>query len=329
MGESPQHDPEHDFISIIMPVYNKASYVEAAITSVRQQTFLRWELVVIEDASTDESADLLKNLDGLDSRIRIIYNLVNKGGNASRNIGLQNCKGDYVMFFDADDLLTSNCLADRMEKMKAKPVADMWIFPMGVLTGQGHLQSSALWDLKGSSDFLIRFLQHDLPWAICQPIWSKYFLLNLDGFDLSFQRMQDVELHTRALMAGARVNVFPEMTPGVYYRTEEERVDNQELFYRKFSSAAIQYYNKYYPLVTSGIHRKALSKTLLQVIALITYQRRIRKVSKEMAATYINELVQTCALLRHRRTLRWYAFLDRMSPVHPKGLKFFISKILF
>jgi glycosyltransferase involved in cell wall biosynthesis len=90
------------FFSVIIPLYNKENYIEATLKSVLAQTFIDFEIIIINDVSTDNSlaaAQFIK-----DSRIRIITHEVNKGLSASRNTGIREAKSDYIAFLDADDL---------------------------------------------------------------------------------------------------------------------------------------------------------------------------------------------------------------------------------
>lgn len=95
-------------ISVIIPVYNTAEYLDECILSVVNQKYTDLEILLIDDCSTDGSAQLLDNWAERDPRITVIHNPVNSGVSASRNIGLQEAKGDFIAFVDSDDWLESN-----------------------------------------------------------------------------------------------------------------------------------------------------------------------------------------------------------------------------
>lgn len=92
-------------VSVVMPVFNAAPYLHEAIQSLVEQTYSNWELIAVDDGSTDNSWQLLQSY--TDPRIKI-FQRKNGGQCAATNTGLQQITGDYVQFFDADDLMDKN-----------------------------------------------------------------------------------------------------------------------------------------------------------------------------------------------------------------------------
>ncbi|MCM3361410.1 teichuronic acid biosynthesis protein TuaG [Niallia sp. HCP3S3_B10] len=90
-------------VSIIMPSYNCKEYISYSIESVREQTYTDWELLIVDDYSTDGTVDLLKEWEKGDGRIRIFYQTVNEGAAVARNIALAHARGRYIAFLDSDD----------------------------------------------------------------------------------------------------------------------------------------------------------------------------------------------------------------------------------
>lgn len=99
-------------ISIVMPLYNAEDYVSEAIESVRSQTYEDWELIVIDDCSTDCSRAKVDELAALDSRILVYSNAKNSGAAFTRTAGLKHVSGEYLAFLDADDVW----MPEKMEK---------------------------------------------------------------------------------------------------------------------------------------------------------------------------------------------------------------------
>ncbi len=92
-------------ISIIMPVYNVEKYVAASLDSVLNQTFKDFELICINDGSTDNGWEIVKKYAAKDKRIKLIENEKNIGLSSTRNVGLDNAHGEYIEFMDSDDFI--------------------------------------------------------------------------------------------------------------------------------------------------------------------------------------------------------------------------------
>ena len=104
-------------VSVIMPVYNGARWIDGAIRSVMAQSYAHIELLVINDGSEDNTEDIVLELTRGDSRIRY-FKQENKGVSAARNLGLRNMQGSFFTFLDADDCLTRESIASRMLKFQ-------------------------------------------------------------------------------------------------------------------------------------------------------------------------------------------------------------------
>lgn len=96
-------------VSVIIPVYNVEKYLESCLESIKSQTFTDYELILINDGSTDESFAIMRRYAERDARIRIISQS-NRGVSAARNLGLSVAEGDYVLFVDSDDTILPDAL---------------------------------------------------------------------------------------------------------------------------------------------------------------------------------------------------------------------------
>jgi teichuronic acid biosynthesis glycosyltransferase TuaG len=91
-------------VSVITPAYNAAGVVGQAIGSVQSQTFPDWEMLVVDDCSTDDTVSVTRNFAGTDGRVRLLHQPVNAGPANARNAALKAARGRYVAFLDSDDL---------------------------------------------------------------------------------------------------------------------------------------------------------------------------------------------------------------------------------
>ena len=101
-------------LSIIMPIYNCANYIDRSITSIINQTYAKWELILVDDGSTDGCGAKCDSFAQMDDRISVVHQ-VNAGVSAARNSGLNKANGLYVMFVDADDFLAEDCCEQLMQ----------------------------------------------------------------------------------------------------------------------------------------------------------------------------------------------------------------------
>jgi teichuronic acid biosynthesis glycosyltransferase TuaG len=142
-------------VSVIMPVYNAGPYIRESIDSLLNQTFTNWELVLVNDGSTDETEKIL--LSYTDPRIRI-FSQENKGVSAARNTALGQMQGKYFTFLDADDLLPANSLELRVNFAENNPSVDMIA---GGVRFFSHDHTLKTWFPKYKGDPFRLFIRND------------------------------------------------------------------------------------------------------------------------------------------------------------------------
>lgn len=110
-------------VSIIIPVYNSAGFIESAIDSVLEQDFKDYEIIVVDDGSTDNINDVMSRYTNND--LVRFFHQSNKGPGGARNLGIKASKGEFIAFLDADDILEKNSLHDRVDVFKRFPEVSM------------------------------------------------------------------------------------------------------------------------------------------------------------------------------------------------------------
>ncbi len=108
---------EEKLISIIIPVYNTAPYLERCISSIRNQSYQNLEIICIDNNSTDNSLEVLKRFAAEDPRV-IVLEQLRKGVSAARNRGIQNARGSYITFVDSDDAIDQNMYRTLVELLE-------------------------------------------------------------------------------------------------------------------------------------------------------------------------------------------------------------------
>jgi glycosyltransferase involved in cell wall biosynthesis len=109
------------FFSIVVPTYNRASFLHRSIASVQAQSFADWELLIVDDGSVDHTKEIVESYAKEDGRIRY-FNQKNQGASAARNQGLQNARGKFICFVDSDDEFEPHHLEIFYKHISASPV---------------------------------------------------------------------------------------------------------------------------------------------------------------------------------------------------------------
>ena len=112
-----KYNKTHPKISVIIPIFNSQNFIEESLNSLINQTFKNFEIICVNDGSTDKTFDILKKFEQKDERIYII-NQNNLGAGIARNIGMKKSKGEYLIFLDSDDIFKENMLEELYKKIK-------------------------------------------------------------------------------------------------------------------------------------------------------------------------------------------------------------------
>jgi len=219
-------------VTVITPTKNRLPLLREAMESVQRQTLEEWEHIVVDDGSDDGTAEEVARRAAIDSRLRYVQRVGDKGGaNACRNLGVRESRAELIVFLDSDDLLDCDCLRRRVEVLERNRDLDFAVFPGAVFTeivgDRGRLFSPVV---LGSD--LDRMLYFDHPWEITSPIWRRSALRTIGMFDEDLLSWQDVDLHVRALIMGMKYLKFD--TPDHHIRWNHESTKTSV---RQFDSA--------------------------------------------------------------------------------------------
>jgi len=211
-------------ISIIVPVYNREKLLEETILSVVKQDFREWEMILVDDGSTDSSFEIAQKFSKIDRRIKSIKREREpKGGSVCRNIGLENSIGEYIIFLDSDDLLAPFCMTQRLKYFEIFKNFDFLVFPM-LLFKEEVNDLMVLQNIPTQTNYLDRFLLRENVWLMSSPIWKRESIGKLNGFSEKYLSYQDWEMNVRALIRGLKFYFIEEAIPDNYYRQHSETV---------------------------------------------------------------------------------------------------------
>jgi glycosyltransferase involved in cell wall biosynthesis len=197
--------------SIIIPTFNRARLISRAIESVIAQDFIEWEMIVIDDGSSDSTGDVVRTYSEFDMRIFYHYS-ENQGAAAARNLGCSFASGKYFTFLDSDDEYLPSHLSIRAEKIAAEPAIELLHGIAEVIGDQFVADRNDPSKLVPISDCIIGgtfFIRRDL-------------FKRLGGFtDMPYS--DDNDFFRRATEIGALIKKIEEPTYR-YYRTEEDSI---------------------------------------------------------------------------------------------------------
>lgn len=111
------------YFSVIIPLYNKSNYIKETLTSVINQTYVFFEIIIVDDGSTDDSLEVVQQFD--DNRIKI-FSKTNGGVSVARNFGVSKAQNEYIAFMDADDLWETNYLEEMAKMIRLYPESGMY-----------------------------------------------------------------------------------------------------------------------------------------------------------------------------------------------------------
>ena len=189
-------------VSVLMPVYNAASFVREAIESILVQTFSDFELIIINDGSKDETVRIVSEF--RDSRIELFQNETNRGVAATLNKGLSLAKGEYIARMDADDICVKTRLACQVDYLDNNPdigIVGSWVRLFGD-------QLPLIEKTPVGSDVLSAYLVFDNPIFHPTVMYRRSLIDDGLAYDVQYNRTEDFELWTRAATF-TRLNNIP------------------------------------------------------------------------------------------------------------------------
>lgn len=186
------------FFSVVIPLYNKANYIESTLKSVLDQTFTDYEIIVINDGSTDESEAVVHQFN--DKRIQIFHQK-NQGVSVARNLGIEKSTGKLIAFLDADDYWFPNHLQELTHLYSDFPDCGIYCSRYKIKTAKNHFQSPYYSGIDQSFQGIVKdYFASNMPFRIT---WTsslaipKEILENAGSFTPGVTNGQDLELWTK------------------------------------------------------------------------------------------------------------------------------------
>lgn len=205
-----QQTENNPLVSIIIPTYNRAGLIGETLQSVINQTYTNWECIVVDDGSTDNTIDVIKEYCDKDERISFHLRTSSpKGANTCRNLGFIKSKGDYIQFFDSDDLMHKDLLTKKVDLIHASDTKpDLILCKHKFFPKESRLNTFKVNLI--SKDYLNDYLQGKVKLNAQNTLFSKEILQKTELFDPTLVRAQEVELFSRILPLTTNIKLIDE-----------------------------------------------------------------------------------------------------------------------
>ena len=231
-------------VSIITPAWNAVEYIEPAIESVRAQTFADWELIVVDDGSTDDTGGIVARHASVDPRIRLVSQ-PNAGVAAARNHALRLASGQFCLFFDSDDVLMPEFIARQMAVFERYPDTSL-VTGNGLYLGGPFDGQPARPLVSGTPAVPLARIIADEQAMFIMTMFRRSVVERIGGFDESLRTNEDYDFFLRAAAAGLIVRRNPQplamyrVRPGSLSRDRVRMIRGMLVVYRKTRGLAVE-----------------------------------------------------------------------------------------
>ena len=196
-------------VSIIIPTFNYGHFIEDTLNSLLHQTFKAWECIIVDNGSTDNTAEIIEQFISKDLRIKHVY-IEHSTTSKARNVGIKEALGKYIQFLDSDDMLSQNKLQCHFEELESNPSVDL-VYSNALFfdnsdtlkkhlrktRNEGGLEDQVLF--SGNSWELMPIMNTRNFWTICSPMFRKSILTQCGLFNNQLNWVEDWEFYFRIL----------------------------------------------------------------------------------------------------------------------------------
>lgn len=238
-------------VSIIVPIYNAELYLTQCLTSVREQTFRDFEVLMVNDGSKDHSEDICRHFSQEDSRF-ILISKQNSGVSDSRNVALSRAKGKYLQFLDSDDWLTENAtesLVHTSESTGCDLAVGHFYRVVGERMAQrGHIRKERILTRREYAEEMMKAPANYYYGVLWNKLYRRSLLESVNlRFDPQIKWGEDFLFNLQYLEHVRLISAIPE--PVYYYRKREDSLVNAEVSLRRtvaMKTATFQAYKELY-----------------------------------------------------------------------------------
>jgi glycosyltransferase involved in cell wall biosynthesis len=202
-----------ELISIIVPTYNRANLIGDTIRSIQRQTLDNWELIIVDDRSSDNTAEVVGDFCRSDRRISSALRplTMKKGANSCRNYGLKLSAGRYIKWLDSDDMLNPDCLQKQTNIMSGGSF-DVCFSQTGCfkVVDQKTIELDRIWGrIAPDKDPYEEYLRQSMKWASGSGLWRREFVGDMPFLE-GLMNSQEWLMHLKYMLRNPKIAVIDE-----------------------------------------------------------------------------------------------------------------------
>ncbi len=317
-------------VSFVVPSYQKVNFIEETLRSLVGQTSDAWEAIIVENGSTDGSMEIIEKYCRQHERMRWLdASGDERNGSLARNLGLAEASGRYVIFLDADDILMPYCVERRVRIAEGAASSRFLVFPVGIFEGASPIPHQT-WVPEASRP-LDALLFHRVTWHTMGTMWRREFIREIGGFDDRYSRLQDIEVHIRALVKVKKdFAVVKRYAPDALYRTGH--VSATRALVEKYVGSMqtmLDTIPRILKRANLATHTAYLSGTCQKVIERIARTPMSREDAEAFYEKVMHAAEEVPLSWRARAILDWYRNNGALLAQKYRGINFVVRRLLW
>lgn len=212
----------NDLISVVIPVFNAEKFLQPLMDSIARQTYTNWEVILVDDGSQDNSVQIVRDQTARDDRFHLLLRPENevKGAPSCRNIGMREAKGEYLIFFDADDIIADFCFEQRLRTIKESG-KDFCVFPIMAFENKPFdMAKPYVGAIPTGIDIHYGTTARLFPFLVTTNIYKRVSLTehNIE-WDTRLKSLQDSNFNATCILAGMTFSITDTL-PDYYIRLQ-------------------------------------------------------------------------------------------------------------
>lgn len=199
-------------VSIIIPTFNRGDYLVETITSIINQSYRCWECIIVDDHSTDNTSNIVKEYSKKDLRIKYVMRPFERkgGGNAARNYGFEISKGKYICWFDSDDIMYKENIRYKVELLENYPNFDYCISKVKyfdhIFCRENLYSENNQFNI--GTNLYRNYITGKISILNVNPLWRRKILLGKILYDENIRQLQDLDFFSRIIYTNRKIGVI-------------------------------------------------------------------------------------------------------------------------